>query len=795
MACDQSTRAQPGVRGRPDVKTILNFRLAYHRGRERIETLDVTVPDDGLVAGVDFAGARWRLELSEREISPGRLSGRFTATVEKGRADAVAAGLAWVFTQWTVDNYVLVPGAVYAGNRFHALRRPYPPHVRDIGQSVEQLRLDVGDIPRLNDLPGRSHLDQTSLDCATPGMGIHRPDMQDAFLWLTPQGCARGPIGLELIESEARDVAEVVLLAPGFLHPLPGDNDPMKGIGNQATAYLHPENARPVSLEAGEHIEFTFERHHFAAEGRHALFEQLFVHRTALFSDAKERPLPEVLPFSSAWEVLEQKHNAENWRESHGLYTAGIAWAPDQATQFWQSGWIGGGITTYAMMQEGSALSVNRAERNLDFLLTQGVSPRGLFRSTMNESGEWKGDARIRAESWSRPDEAAGGASLPESCVLARRQGDCLLFALRQLLLLRERGREVPGRWVDAVRRAADALCEVWEREREFGFLLDCETGAVVIRGSTSGALIPCALALASTYFGEARYLSVALACAEQYRTHDLAWGVTTGGPGDALQAPDSESICGLIESFIALFERTGDTRWRVAAERACHQAASWVISYAYLFPAGTALAQIGCDARGTIIANAQNKCGVPGICTLSGQGILRTFRATGDVRLLDLLREIAHALPQFLSREDRQIPTRITWGHAHRELPAGWMCERVNITPSWAEPLGEQAAYSCWCEVAMMLTWCDLPGVYAQPDSGLICCLDHVRAQWTDEDRTGLRIANATAFPARVRVHVETAAAARRVVLPPNYAASLPVVFVEAGGTARASSIPPLQV
>jgi hypothetical protein len=196
-----------------------------------------------------------------------------------------------------------------------------------------------------------------------------------------------------------------------------------------------------------------------------------------------------------------------------------------------------------------------------------------------------------------------------------------------------------------------------------------------------------------------------------------------------------------------------------------------------------TALGELGFDARGTLLANAQNKCGVPGICTLAGQGILRTFRATGDLRLLELLRDIAHALPQFLSREERPIPARISWGNPHTHLPPGWMCERVNVTPSWPEPLGEQAAYSCWCEVAMMLTWNDLPGVYAQPDTGLLCALDHVCAKWGDTSHQTLCLTNPTKFPARVRVMVETAAEARTCRLPANFAANLPLVAIPAGG------------
>lgn len=763
----------------------LHYRLASHHGRDRVQSLDVPLSGDGRSAWAEatFAGAEWRLEVTWREAGPGRRAGCFTATVLKGRAEAVAAGLGWNLAEWSVENYVLIPGAVYAGNRFHAQRRPYPPEIRDIGQSKEALRLDIGDIPRLADGPGRSHLDQTTLDGATPGVGIRFSDTGRAMLWLTPQESSHGPIGLEVIESEGRERAELVVLAPGFLHPLPGDDDKMTGIGNQAVAHEHPENGRPVNVAAGEAIRFEFEWHEFACADVHGLFERLWAHRTTMFPEAA-RPLPDVLPFSEAWDALERKHNAENWREKHGLYSLGIGWVEDQATQYWQNGWTGGGITSFAMMQEGVESTVERAERNLEFLLTQGVSARGLFKSTMSEGGEWKGDSSIGGdEAWCRREGAPGEATFSRTLSLVRRQGDCLWFVLRQLMLAEERGRKVPGSWLAATRKAAEALCEVWEREGEFGFLLDYETGAVGIRGSTSGALIPGALALAAGYFRESRFQAVAVASAEHYRTHDLAWGVTTGGPGDALQAPDGESVFGLIESFITLFEVTGEARWREAAVRACHQGASWAISYPYRFPAGSALAQIGCDARGTMIANAQNKCGVPGICTLAGQGILRTFRATGDVRLLDLLREIAHALPQFLSRKDRRIPTRITWAHPLAELPVGWMCERVNITPSWAEPLGEQAAYSCWCEVAMMLTWCDLPGVYAQPDTGLIRCLDHVQAEWADGGRTRLRIVNPTKFPARVRVQVETAEAARSVVLAQNYAAALPVVAVPAGG------------
>lgn len=39
--------------------------------------------------------------------------------------------------------------------------------------------------------------------------------------------------------------------------------------------------------------------------------------------------------------------------------------------------------------------------------------------------------------------------------------------------------------------------------------------------------------------------------------------------------------------------------------------------------------------------------------------------------------------IPQHMGRTDKQIPTRLPWGRKGlTELPPGWICERVNVTP-----------------------------------------------------------------------------------------------------------------
>ena len=80
--------------------------------------------------------------------------------------------------------------------------------------------------------------------------------------------------------------------------------------------------------------------------------------------------------------------------------------------------------------------------------------------------------------------------------------------------------------------------------------------------GSTSAGLAPAGLALAAMQLKEPRYLQVAKALGEHYYDRFVRVGLTCGGPGDVLQAPDSESGAALLDSFMTLFEATRDRVW-----------------------------------------------------------------------------------------------------------------------------------------------------------------------------------------------------------------------------------------
>ena len=59
----------------------------------------------------------------------------------------------------------------------------------------------------------------------------------------------------------------------------------------------------------------------------------------------------------------------------------------------------------------------------------------------------------------------------------------------------------------------------------------------------------------------------------------------------------------------------------------------------------------------------------------------------------------------------------------------------------------------SCWPEVSLMLSYLELPGVYALKDTGEVWMIDHVEAHWEQNE---LVVSNPTDFTAKVKILVE---------------------------------------
>ena len=273
---------------------------------------------------------------------------------------------------------------------------------------------------------------------------------------------------------------------------------------------------------------------------------------------------------------------------------------------------------------------------------------------------------------------------------------------------------------------------------------------------------------MAGKYLSREDYIQTAESAAKFYCERDLANGVFTAGPEEILQAPDSESSFNFLDALVTLWEVTGNSIWLGAAEKMAKQCATWVVAYDYAFPENSTFANMGMKTTGTVYANAQNRHSAPGICTGSGIALLKLFRATGNRSYLELLEEIARAIPQYLSREDRPIPVLPKLNPDKSCLKPGWMNERVNMADweesfhneqgGWCVPRGEIFAGSCWCEVALLLTTVELPGIYIQKDTGVCAVFDNIdcRIVKQDGDSVELEINNPTKFDAEVAIMSE---------------------------------------
>jgi hypothetical protein len=743
------------------------LRLSRYVGSLRQEYVDQAFPADGRLEFA-FADARWsaRLHALPHTGHADRADRAGIATdyelhlqVLSGEPRAVAAALVWTIDDWSLDHHLLLPGAVYAGNRFETRRIGYPPIVTAPADLGPDAPLVIADVPRLalaSD-PGASRLNLLTADLTTPAVGIHFPTTNEGWWIATDQGTRLGNTGLDFEENSDRTRATLALSAPGMRE------DAVYFIGTMA---VRKSPDRAPDWAVGATVVLRASVHAFPCTDVAALYVRLADVRPAMPVIA-----PAVLPFSAAFDILREKFNRENWHEASGIYAGTTEQHADGPT--WQMGWVGGMQATLPLLALGDSATRARVLRNLDFVFAEGLSRSGFFEG-MLERGRWTDDSFGKA-----PDPS-------KRWHLTRKSADGLYFILRHFawLDLHAPGSVKPD-WEAGVIGCAEAFVRLWKRHRQLGQFIDLETGDILVGGSTSAGMAPAGLALAARYFDRPEWLDVAGEIAAYFHREYVSRGLSCGGPGEALQSFDSESAIGLVESFTTLHELTGEPRWLAIAEESAALAATWVMSYDYRFPVASSFGALDMRTAGTVFANVQNKHSAPGFCTLSGDALLRLFRLTGERRHLDLARQVARALPQFVSRPGRTLAAQGGFMHP------GWINERVN-TSDWLEPVGEIFAGSCWCESSLLLTVLDFPGIYAQPDTGLVACFDHVEAAWLpgsaageSEDSPILEIRNPTEFPAAVVVFTETAAAMRQP-WSANWRARTKIVLIPARCSCR---------
>jgi len=632
----------------------------------------------------------------------------------------------WV--KWTLrapieETYIMIPACAYDGNRFEAVKRKYPPMYLEEEMGLHP-PVRMTEVPRLSP-QGDSFMDVTTGDMAAPCVCIFNKVSKQGFMLFFEQGAHGLNHGVTL-EQEG-ELLHIFLRAPAKRRLVYRWSE-----GKFPSLQTIPDADTPLSVKKGTETVIAHRVLSFPCADIPSLYRAFFEQRALMYRAGAHASLP----FSAFWDMSEEQLNASHFDEAQGHYRLDTMEASknNKYTQ-WQAGWVGGGMSTLSSIIDGNSKSREYAIRTLEFAARYQSKAGFYYGIVFNE--EIKHDCFGMYE---------GKYNLQ----LIRKQTDMVYFMFKQILSLQKLRLNIP----ESIRRSAvlgaDALVALWEKYGQLGQFVNAETGEIVVGGSTAGALAPAALCAAYEITRKAHYLE----CARQiarffYRTATMR-GLTCGGPGEILQAPDSESAAALLESFTVLYETDQTKDWLHMACDAAHQLASWVVPYDYAFPQDSRLERRGVFAAGSVWANVQNKHSAPGLCTLSPASFLKLYRATGNENYLRIMQEIAHFPLQVASTGE--MPLFTVKGV---RMPNAAMCERVNMS-DWegTHNVGDSIfGSSSWPETAAMLTWTEIPGVYAMPARGVVCASDHVNA-WLDENL--LLIENPTPYPARVKVMIE---------------------------------------
>lgn len=694
--------------------------VRYHQDSKVVSSVSFDT-DDSLPV-TDAHGCQWQLQTTVRKVSGDKTARDYTFTweLEKGRAENVSFAIDFEQDEWTPDNYVFVPAIVYDGNRFARKDIGYPPFWYDKAEWRADMPTTItSSQPGLGKRGEASRaIELATGNASTPLMAYFSEKEGKAWIVQTHQGNALGDYGLSIRESEDRSEAVFSITAP------------VTRTGNGSDM--------PATVEEGEKVSISFRAYAFKAKRLGDMMDRFM----AVRKDFNRSERHDVVPYSHLWGLMEQLYHTRRWDDRIDMYWLGDVRDNASWNFVWQLGWCGGGQATYPILLKGTDEEKERAVKNLDAIYDRSQAKSGLFYAYGN-GREFVGFGY--------------GEPLGDNVTFTRSQGDWLYLSQLQMNLLAQRGEKVKSSWVEGTRRQADAFVRLWDKYGQFGQFIDVETGDLCVGNSCAGAIVPAGLALAAKRYGSPRYLEVATVAGRWFYDNYVKKGYTTGGPGEILSTPDSESAFALFESYMVLYEETGSKEWLDYAAELLPICASWTVSYDFRFPEGSAMAKADAHSTGAVWASVANKHGAPGICTWSGNSLLKYYRATADERALGLLEDIAHGLPQYVSREECPIGS----------MPWGGFCERVNLS-DWEGKggVGGNIFASCsWCEVAAMLTVTQLPGIYVQTDKGKIAVFDHLKVEKLPGKggKMGLKITNPTRYVAEVSIYAETSKEARK--------------------------------
>ena len=560
------------------------------------------------------------------------------------------------FPQWETNTWVFLPACAYNGNRdFTGIEaNGYPPGQSELGRGLEPRREIRDAIPRLNP-DGSGVIEVTSGDLSVPCAGFWFPAAKKGVLVFTEAQYKSENIGYTVRAGKLRlDYPARRTSAYRFIRP-------------------RTDNPDAGSAPAPESYEPKLKRFDFAAASVTEFLERFFRERKCVMSSPRA-------PNLYTKELLDETLRCWN---KH-MFVEG---AYCQERLKWVPGWCAGPISVYPLYRFGDDETKERCRKTLDFMVAHQTSA-GIFTGCLVGEGKQRKPRRRTQVGDEMRD------FLRSHCDGLRNLLECF------------KTMEPKDEWKAAAKRGADALVKIWRENGQFGQWVDADTLKIIVGRTDSCAIAPAALIEAWKFFKDPEYQKVAEESCTDYCRRDLERGVVYGGPADCLMAPDSESAIALLESCVALAEAKGERQYVDWARAAAALCSTWVMPYAYEFPSGSPMALHRVNSTGSVFANVQNKHSAPGFCTMSGRGLLKLYRLTGDAAYLELLKDVASYIPQSVSRAENPYVAK-----DGRKLEPGFICERVN-TSDWEgkENIGGSIFYaSCWCGSALLATWADL--------------------------------------------------------------------------------------
>lgn len=355
-----------------------------------------------------------------------------------------------------------------------------------------------------------------------------------------------------------------------------------------------------------------------------------------------------------------------------------------------QIGWCCGTMTALPMLKFGGKYR-EFALKFFDFISQNGNSPSGVKYSVYD------------GKRWMTKDHPE--ASNREYNHV-RFYSDHLYYLGQAIRFERENGNEHPI-WVEEFRRGADILVDLWERERDFGIHWDIDGEKVQIKrgGTAAGAYCLLVLGEAVSHYPDDERLQRAFDEATlEYYNRCVCSGHCNGGPGDAMEADDSESCAALATALVTRYKLLGgETNLKMATD-AAKLFATWVVNYQPSFPGGTMFE--GINVCGGVIANVQNRHIGPGICTNSARFLYDLGRFTKDSRWCDLYYNVKAAAINCVTSYDGEF-FGLTF---NTPFMKGMLSEQINIADVLNSPGETWRVSACWPATSVLLGWFDTP-------------------------------------------------------------------------------------